>query len=226
MTSRKASLVFSVATLALVAASGARAAVDSIEITTTYATSAPPGTLLGAYTPSPDTSFLSFTNVGTTTFTGSVSDSAVSAGGTDFSQLFNVTLAPGQTVVFATSPESSNQGGFGGPTATVQPGIEAIIGGVFSDGFVPIGWSVFDSMIHSGVVNGGSEGSDAYVLQGGSPTGLDYGDAIEEAQAPGHFTFTNGAVPEPSTWAMMLIGFAGLGYASYRARRKGAALQA
>ena len=27
------------------------------------------------------------------------------------------------------------------------------------------------------------------------------------------------AVPEPSTWAMMLIGFAGLGYAGYRSRR-------
>lgn len=29
-----------------------------------------------------------------------------------------------------------------------------------------------------------------------------------------------GAVPEPSTWAMMLIGFAGLGYAFQRSRRK------
>ena len=28
------------------------------------------------------------------------------------------------------------------------------------------------------------------------------------------------AVPEPSTWAMMLIGFAGLGFAGYRASRK------
>jgi hypothetical protein len=27
-------------------------------------------------------------------------------------------------------------------------------------------------------------------------------------------------VPEPSTWAMMLIGFAGLGYAGYRQRHK------
>jgi PEP-CTERM motif len=27
------------------------------------------------------------------------------------------------------------------------------------------------------------------------------------------------AVPEPSTWAMMLIGFAGLGYAGYRQAR-------
>ena len=30
------------------------------------------------------------------------------------------------------------------------------------------------------------------------------------------------AVPEPSTWAMMLIGFGGLGFATYRSRRKGA----
>jgi hypothetical protein len=28
------------------------------------------------------------------------------------------------------------------------------------------------------------------------------------------------AVPEPSTWALLLLGFAGLGYASYRAQRK------
>ena len=28
------------------------------------------------------------------------------------------------------------------------------------------------------------------------------------------------AVPEPSTWAMMLLGFAGLGYAGFRTRKK------
>jgi hypothetical protein len=27
------------------------------------------------------------------------------------------------------------------------------------------------------------------------------------------------AVPEPSTWAMLLFGFAGLGYFGYRGRR-------
>jgi PEP-CTERM motif len=32
------------------------------------------------------------------------------------------------------------------------------------------------------------------------------------------------SVPEPSTWAMMLLGFVGLGYAGYRASRKSAAL--
>jgi hypothetical protein len=45
-----------------------------------------------------------------------------------------------------------------------------------------------------------------------------------------NFAFTNvnpfPAVPEPSTWAMMLIGFAGLGYASRRASRKSAAVAA
>jgi hypothetical protein len=46
------------------------------------------------------------------------------------------------------------------------------------------------------------------------------------------FAFSNGqtigdvgallAVPEPSTWALMLLGFAGLGWAGYRTSRKGA----
>jgi PEP-CTERM motif len=32
--------------------------------------------------------------------------------------------------------------------------------------------------------------------------------------------FSVTAVPEPSTWAMLLVGFAGLGLAGYRQRRK------
>jgi hypothetical protein len=31
----------------------------------------------------------------------------------------------------------------------------------------------------------------------------------------------NGGVPEPSTWAMMMLGFAGLGYAAFRRNSKG-----
>ncbi len=34
------------------------------------------------------------------------------------------------------------------------------------------------------------------------------------------FTLVSGAVPEPSTWAMTLLGFAGLGYAGYRKARQ------
>jgi hypothetical protein len=36
------------------------------------------------------------------------------------------------------------------------------------------------------------------------------------------FIFLSGAVPEPSTWAMMLVGFVGLGFAFRRSRRKAA----
>jgi PEP-CTERM motif len=35
---------------------------------------------------------------------------------------------------------------------------------------------------------------------------------------------TTSSIPEPSSWAMMLIGFAGLGFAGYRAKRKGRGL--
>jgi hypothetical protein len=34
-----------------------------------------------------------------------------------------------------------------------------------------------------------------------------------------NFTLVIGEVPEPSTWAMMLLGFAGLGLAGWRHRR-------
>jgi hypothetical protein len=43
------------------------------------------------------------------------------------------------------------------------------------------------------------------------------------AEASGGFGFDlaiGGAVPEPSTWAMMLLGFAGLGFAGYRTPRR------
>jgi len=47
------------------------------------------------------------------------------------------------------------------------------------------------------------------------------GDEILQGPAGSQaFTSTAGAVPEPSTWAMMLVGFAGLGYAGYRKARQ------
>jgi PEP-CTERM motif len=62
--------------------------------------------------------------------------------------------------------------------------------------------------------------------------GADFGPNIDltfgytlVADGPGGFGFDfaiSGAVPEPSTWAMMLVGFAGLGFAGYRSTRRGA----
>jgi hypothetical protein len=45
----------------------------------------------------------------------------------------------------------------------------------------------------------------------------------------GQFVASNlsvSAVPEPSTWAMMLLGFAGVGFMAYRRRHRGAVLSA
>lgn len=39
-----------------------------------------------------------------------------------------------------------------------------------------------------------------------------------------NFTFAGSAIPEPSTWAMMLLGFAGLGFIGYRTSRKAASI--
>ncbi|HWY84382.1 MAG TPA: PEP-CTERM sorting domain-containing protein [Roseiarcus sp.] len=36
----------------------------------------------------------------------------------------------------------------------------------------------------------------------------------------GAFTLVSGAAPEPSTWAMMVLGFAGLGFAGWRRVRQ------
>ncbi len=38
------------------------------------------------------------------------------------------------------------------------------------------------------------------------------------------FSLTGAAAPEPSTWAMFLMGLAGLGFAGYRRRKRGAAI--
>lgn len=53
-----------------------------------------------------------------------------------------------------------------------------------------------------------------YAQDGGNPSGLDL-----------RFTSVSG-VPELSTWVMLLVGFAGLGFAGYRGARKEGALPA
>jgi PEP-CTERM motif len=43
---------------------------------------------------------------------------------------------------------------------------------------------------------------------------------IDDVGSQFTFTLVSRAVPEPSTWAMMFLGFAGLGYAGYRTARR------
>ena len=61
----------------------------------------------------------------------------------------------------------------------------------------------------------------SFFSQGTPPTGNAYGEASSNPAAFGVGTFTLTAVPEAaSTWAMMVVGFAGLGVAGYRASQK------
>jgi hypothetical protein len=76
----------------------------------------------------------------------------------------------------------------------------------------------------------GLDGAD-FVFLAALPDGTfgnGFGFALGSLSTPGvHASTTDSLpatltvnVPEPSTWAMMLTGFAGLGFASYRASRK------
>jgi hypothetical protein len=49
-------------------------------------------------------------------------------------------------------------------------------------------------------------------------------NAFEFSLVPGGGGVRSGGTPEPSTWAMMMLGFAGLGYAAFRRNAKGRAL--
>ena len=62
-------------------------------------------------------------------------------------------------------------------------------------------------IVGSGAINAGS----SFATTGGAFVLTSVGDAT--------FTAATNAIPEPSSWAMMLIGFAGLGYAGYRRAR-------
>ena len=72
--------------------------------------------------------------------------------------------------------------------------------------------------------------ADSFSHNGGAPTSLTSPFSLTEQftlALPAHGELLNrgqaivlSSVPEPSTWAMMLIGFAGLGFAAFRGRRR------
>jgi PEP-CTERM motif len=67
-----------------------------------------------------------------------------------------------------------------------------------------------------------SQGSFLSLSQDGS-TWIGGTGYLPEAKISASFTRSSTAVPEPSTWAMMGLGFAGLGFAGYRRARAHAA---
>ena len=70
--------------------------------------------------------------------------------------------------------------------------------------------SFYDQFGNLGALSGNS-GVIAFD-DGGNPADADYDDLV--------VSFTVSAVPEPATWAMMLLGFAGIGLLAYRRRSR------
>jgi hypothetical protein len=67
-----------------------------------------------------------------------------------------------------------------------------------------------------------ANGQDVQVFGDDLPAGI---FEIEGTDSNGAAEFTlTAAVPEPSTWAMMILGFCGLGFMAYRRKQNGAAL--
>ncbi|HZZ25073.1 MAG TPA: PEP-CTERM sorting domain-containing protein [Roseiarcus sp.] len=68
-------------------------------------------------------------------------------------------------------------------------------------------------------------GTDLQIVVGGGGSSGNFDDIWGGGGGGGSFLYT-GVIPEPSTWAMMLLGFAGLGIAGYRRARAGRAMLA
>jgi hypothetical protein len=191
----------------------------TLDVTTFYQFGSPPDLNFADFgAGSPDTGYWRITNNGGSTFTGSIGQVAVSNGNGDNSYSHVVSLNPGASVVFAVDSESSNVGGFNGPSGSTQPGVQINLNGTISLGAnnESVMLSVNDSDIHSGVPRTNPFGVtlDNYVLQGGDPFGNDTGDGYETSQAPGHFQFFEApsSIPEPTSIALIatgLIGFVG-----------------
>jgi hypothetical protein len=80
----------------------------------------------------------------------------------------------------------------------------------------PVGWAMTSPQFGSGGAGGGGSGG------GGNSSSLNNGpgeenrlDSWKDIVVPGPGPFVP-AVPEPSTWVMLLTGFAGLGFMAYR----------
>jgi len=141
-----------------------------------------------------ETGFLTVTNNGTSTFTGSV---GLYNGATAIASASGTTMNPGDQVTLQAGEDSSDAGGFNLNGSAPSNGLQVIITGNVSLGSASEGvnLSVYDKDIHSGVFQTNPFGLtlDNYVLEGGDPFGRSTGHLYEVAQAPGHYTFAEAA---------------------------------
>jgi hypothetical protein len=79
---------------------------------------------------------------------------------------------------------------------------------------------------NGGVIIDFDNSAHVFNYAGGTFT-LTVNDLAVQVSAPANITgsFVASAVPEPSTWAMMILGFAGVGFMAYRRKSQGSAFR-
>jgi hypothetical protein len=190
-----------------------------LDITTLYMSSNPANLIGGGSVGGlvSDTGFFQVKNNGISTFTGTIGDVAVAEafGDQSFSKS-GVTLHPGEfvTVGIGIDQDSSDIGGFNGDPGMTQNGVQMFLNGTVSNGVSSesVNLSIFDKDVHSGVPRTNPFGAttDAYVLQGGDPTGQDTGDPYETSQAAGQAEFFEAGPVVPEGSSLVMLAFGGL----------------
>ena len=111
------------------------------------------------------------------------------------------------------------------PDIVLTPGVEYVALFTNQPNGVALGGTGFGSMLESNHVSAspwnGAEGDPTVDANWycGTPNTCGYTLAFEA-------DFSVSAVPEPSTWAMMILGFAGVGFMAYRRKSKPALMAA
>jgi hypothetical protein len=146
----------------------------------------------------------------TATTAGSASDVFLYASDTDFLTSGNFLLTLGGT----------NSGGSGSEIGRAWGGTNN----------TALSFSLANLIATEGPLSGASFSglTSGSFLAGVSPYSLTIGMDISRSTAgtsTGDLNFSVAPVPEPSTWAMMILGFAGIGFMAYRRKQNGTALR-
>lgn len=143
--------------------------------------------------------------------TGSLFSGSGSTQSTDFMRV------AGTTIVNASSFGGDNNGAFTTSTTTLS--------GLSYNHDYLIEMNATALVHPSGIATGtATTFLDPYLFLDPSLVALGY--SIITSDGIGNNLTVNGAVPEPSTWAMMILGFAGVGFMAYRRKSKTALMAA